>query len=127
MATRCGHHRDERGSVSVQLTLLMPVLLLIVWVAMGAAVYHFGRTAALSAAQSGATAAAAKDGTLDACRAAAAELIGRLGDAITNATVTCDRSASEATATVTGTTLSLVPGWAPVVTQSAIVAREEVT
>lgn len=118
---------DERGSVTVQLTMLLPVLLMLVWVALGAAMVHYGRTAALSAAQSGATAAAAEHGTTAACRTAAMDLLGRVGDAISDVTVTCQLAATTSSATITGATLSLVPGWTPTVTETAVVARERLT
>ena len=119
--------RDERGSASVALTLLLPVLLTFAWVAMGAAMYHFGSTSAQSAAQTAASAAAAEHGTTTACEQAAAAFIATLGDALADVTVTCRRSATTATATITGTSLSVVPGWAPVVTQTATIAVERIT
>ena len=119
--------RDERGSTSVALTLLLPVLLTFVWVAMGAAMYHFGSTAAQSAAQTAASAAAAEHGTTTACEQAAAAFIAALGDTLTDVSVNCQRTATTATATITGTALSLVPGWAPTVTQTATVAVERIS
>lgn len=119
--------RDERGSASVALTLLLPILLTFAWVAMGAAMYHFGSTAAQSAAQTAASAAAAEHGTTTACEQVAAAFITTLGDALTDARVDCQRTATSATATITGTSLSLVPGWAPTVSQTATVPLERIT
>ena len=53
--------------------------------------------------------------------------IATLGDAISDVTITCNRNATTATATVTGATLSLVPGWAPTVTQTVAVAVERIS
>lgn len=119
--------RNERGSASVALTMLLPVLFTFVWVAVGAAMFHFGNTAAQAAAQSAATAAAAEHGSTAACEQAAASFLASIGDTLHNVTVTCRRTATTATATITGTTISLVPGWAPTVTQTVAVAVERVS
>ncbi len=119
--------RSERGSVSVQMVLLMPTMLLVVWIALGAAMYFYGRTTALAAAQAGAAAAAAEHGTTDDCVRTATDLASRAGDSLTGLTVTCKFGAQSVTATVTGSTLSLVPGWEPFTTQTATVPREEIS
>lgn len=119
--------RRERGSVSVQMVLLTPVMLLIVWIALGAAMYYYGRTTALAAAQAGATAGAAEHGAVDDCVRTATDLASRAGDSLAGIAVTCQVRAQVVVATVTGHTLSLVPGWEPVTTQTATVPREEVT
>lgn len=121
------HRPDERGSASVALTMLLPVLFTFVWVAMGAAMYHFGSTSAQAAAQTAASAAAVEGGTARACERAAASFVASLGDALSNVSVACRRTATTATATVTGSTLSLLPGWAPTVTQTVAVAVERVS
>ncbi len=118
---------SERGSVSVQMVLLMPTLLLVVWIALGAAMYFYGRTTALAAAQAGATAGAAEHGTTDDCVLTATDLAARAGDSLAGLQVTCQISARTVTATVTGSTLSLVPGWEPVTTQTATVPREDIS
>ena len=118
---------EERGTASVALALLLPVLFTFVWAAMGAAMYHFGSTAAQAAAHTAATAAAVEGGTTGACEHAAQRFIATLDNAISDVTVTCRRTPTAATATVTGTTLSLVPGWAPTVTQTVTVTVERIT
>jgi hypothetical protein len=112
---------------SVALTMLLPVLFTFSWAAMSAAMYHFGSTSAQAAAQTAASAAAVEGGTTGACEQAAARFLATLGDAISDVTITCNRSATTATATVTGATLSLVPGWAPTVTQTVAVAVERIS
>lgn len=112
---------------SVALTMLLPVLFTFVWVAMGAAMYDFGSTSAQAAAQTAASAAAVEGGTTKACEQAAARFIATLGDALSNVTVTCRRTATTATATVTGTSLSLLPGWAPTIIQTVAVPVERVS
>ena len=118
---------DERGMASVALTMLLPVLFTFAWVAMGAAMYHCGATSAQAAAQTAASAAAVEGGTTKACEQAAARFIATLGDALRDVTITCRRTATTASATIAGTTLSLVPGWSPSVTQSVAVAVERVS
>lgn len=117
----------ERGSVSVQMVLLMPTMLLIVWIALGAAMYYYGRTTALAAAQAGAAAGAADKATTADCVRTATDLAARAGDALAGLQVSCRVRAQTVTATVTGSTLSLVPGWEPVTVQSATVPREVVS
>ena len=94
---------------------------------MGAAMYHFGATSAQAAAQTAASAAAVEGGSAKACEQAAARFIATLGDALSDVTITCRRTATAASATIAGTTLSLVPGWSPSVTQSVAVAVERVS
>lgn len=118
---------DERGMASVALTMLLPVLFTFVWVAMGAAMYHFGATSAQAAAHTAASAAAVDGGSPKTCEQAAARFIATLGDALSDVTITCRRGATTASATITGSTLSLVPGWSPTVTQTVAVAVERVS
>ena len=107
--------------------MLLPVLFSFVWVAVGAAMYHFGNTAAQAAAQTAASTAAAEHGTTVACERAGTAFVASLNDTLSGVTVTCRRTATTATATITGTTISLVPGWAPTITQTVSVAVERVS
>lgn len=126
-STPTGNRGAERGSVSVQMVLLMPTLLLIIWIALGAAMYYYGRTTALSAAQAAAAAGAAEHGTETDCIQTGTDLARRAGDSLTGLSVTCQLTATTVTATVTGTTLSLVPGWEPRTAQTATVPVERIT
>lgn len=119
--------RSERGSATVEMVFIMPLLMLIVWVAMGAAMYYYGRTTALSSAQAGAAAWAAEHGTAADCRSAALDLASRVGDALGSPQVACTRAGDSITVTVSGSVLSLVPGWTPHVSQSATVPAERLT
>jgi Flp pilus assembly protein TadG len=112
--------RGERGAAgSVQLVIIMPLLMGLFLAAMQAAMYYYGRSAAISIAQTGAAAAAAEHGTPADCRAAAATLQAAVGDAITDVQITCTRTATRASATVTGQALSVFPGWRSTVVQQA--------
>ena len=86
--------RDERGSASVELVVLMPLLLLILFAGVQGAVYYHARTLAIAAAQEGARAAARENGTLAAGTAAAtAFLADAAGDSLTAVTITGTRTA----------------------------------
>jgi Flp pilus assembly protein TadG len=112
--------RGERGAAgSVQLVIIMPLLMGLFLAAMQAAMYYYGRSAAISIAQTGAAAAAAEHGTPADCQAAAAILQTAVGDAITDVQITCTRTATRASATVTGQALSVFPGWRSTVVQQA--------
>jgi hypothetical protein len=109
------------------MVLLLPTLLLVVWIALGAAMYFYGRTTALAAAQAGASAGAADGATTSDCVRTATDLAARAGDSLAGVQVHCQIGAQSVTATVTGATLSLVPGWEPMTTQTATVPREAVS
>lgn len=120
--------RGERGAVgSIQLVVVMPLLMGFFLAGMQAALFYYGRTAAISIAQTGAAAAAADGGSGADCRQAAAELQARIGDALTEVTITCRRGATKATSTVTGLALSVFPGWRSEVVQQSEAPLEQVT
>lgn len=119
---------NERGSASVELVVLMPLLLLIVFSGVQGAVYYHASSLALAAAQEGARAAARENATLTAgTSAATAFLTDTAGDSLTAVTITGSRTPVTATITVRGSSLSLVPGWTPTVTQSASLPVERIT
>jgi Flp pilus assembly protein TadG len=117
----------ERGSVSIQMVLLMPALFSLMFLGMQAALIYQGRTVALAAAQEGAREAALDTGTAAGGIAAATSFVASTSAGLKNTTVTGARSATTATVTVTVTTLSVVPGWVPTVTQSAAMPVERIT
>ena len=118
----------ERGSASVELVVLMPLLLLILFSGVQGAVYFHASSLALAAAQEGARAAARENGTLAAGTSAAKTFVtDTAGDSLTAVTVTGSRTASVATIAVRGSSLSLVPGWTPSVEQSASLPVERIS
>ena len=118
----------ERGSSSIQLVLLMPVLFSVMFLGMQAALHYHARTIAIAAAQEGARAAGAQNGTASAGIAAASSYLADAGgDSLTRPTLTCARTPTTATVSVRGVALSVIPGWRPTITQSATVAVERVT
>ena len=119
---------DERGSASVELVVLMPLLLLILFSGVQGAVYYHASTLALATAQEGARAAARQNATLaSGTSAATAFLTDTAGDSLTAVTITGSRTPATATITVRGSSLSLVPGWTPTVEQSASRPVERIT
>ena len=121
--------RSERGSTSVQMVILMPVLFLVMFLGMQAALLYHARTVAIAAAQQGARAAGAETSSAGDGIAAATSFVAAAGgsDVLENASVSGSRSATQATVTVQGAALSVIPGWSPIVQQSATVPVERIT
>lgn len=120
---------SERGSASIQMVLLLPVLFTVMFLGMQAALFYHARSVAIAAAQEGARASSVEDGTGRAGAEAAASFVAAAGgdDALKSARVSSSRTAEAVTVTVTGTSLSVIPGWSPVVRQSATVPVERIT
>ncbi|MGV1007092.1 MAG: TadE/TadG family type IV pilus assembly protein [Dermatophilaceae bacterium] len=121
-------HR-ERGSASVQIAVLLPALFLLMFVGMQAALIYHGRTVAIAAAQEGARAAAARHGSPGDGQAAAAAFVASAGGdgVLRGVTVTSSRTGATATVAVTGTAMSVVPGWTPAISQSVSAPVERLT
>ena len=124
-----GSMRSERGSTSVQMVILMPVLFSVMFLGLQAALFYHARTVAIAAAQEGARAAGAETGSASDGIAAATSFVAAAGgsDVLENASVSGSRSATQATVTVRGVALSVIPGWSPIVQQSATVPVERIT
>jgi Flp pilus assembly protein TadG len=124
-----GRRRDDRGSVSIELVILLPALFAIMFVGMQAALFYHARTVAIAAAQEGARAAGAEHGRESDGVGAANDFVAEAGgeDVLTGASVAADRTATTATVTVTGFSLSVIPGWKVRITQSATVPVERLT
>jgi Flp pilus assembly protein TadG len=121
--------RDDRGSVSVELVIILPALFAVMFLGVQAALYFHARTVAIAAAQEGARAAGAEHGrTSDGINAAHAFIVDAGGsDVLPGASVSGDRTATVATVLVVGKSLSVIPGWTPVIRQSASVPVERLT
>jgi Flp pilus assembly protein TadG len=119
----------ERGSSSIQMVMLMPALFSIMFLGMQGALYYHARTVAIAAAQEGARAVGSQNGTAAEGVSAASSFVSDAGgkDVLPGAHMTGGRSATTATMTVTGTSLSVIPGWSPAVSQSASVPVERIT
>ena len=119
----------ERGSVTVELIILLPALFAVMFLGMQAALFHHARAVAIAAAQEGAHAAASETGRdVDGVPAATAFIADAGGtDVLTASRATATRSATTVSVTVRGRSLSVIPGWSPTVTQSASLPVERLT
>ena len=92
--------------------MLFPVVLVATFALIQGALYYHARDVALAAASDGLTAARARTGSDTEGRDAASAFLQRAGgdDVLQGSSVTSVRTATTATVTVTGRTLSLVPG-----------------
>lgn len=101
----------------------------VMFLGLQAALFYHARTVAIAAAQQGARAAGAQAGTAGQGAAAASSFVAASGgsDVLEGVSVTGSRSATSATVTVTGASLSVIPGWSPAVRQSATVPAERIT
>ncbi|CAN5175612.1 hypothetical protein BH11ACT1_BH11ACT1_27670 [soil metagenome] len=120
---------EDRGSATVQIVVLMPALFLLMFTGMQAALIYHARTVAIAAAQEGARTAAAQYSSAAAGDVAAGQFIASAGgeDVLHGVTITATRDATTASVVVTGTTMSVVPGWIPQIVQSASAPVERVT
>ena len=112
----------ERGSSSVEVVVLFPVVLLLVFGLVQGALWAHARNVAAAAAQEGVRAARAETTTPDAGRAEATAFLDRAGgqDVLLGARVEVTGTAVEVQVAVTGTAVSLLPGVpGPPVRQSA--------
>lgn len=121
--------RSDRGSATVELVILLPALFAVLFIGMQAALYHHARTVAIAAAQEGARAAAAEQGTERAGVTAATDFVDVAGgdDVLRRSDVTANRTPTRATVTVRGISLSVIPGWHPTIRQSASLPVERLT
>lgn len=121
--------RDERGSVSIEMVILLPALFAVMFLGMQAALFYHARTIAIAAAQEGARAASGEDGSqVDGITAATGFITDAGGDSVLpGATVTATRSVTTATVVIEAHSLSVIPGWSPVVRQSASLPVERLT
>ena len=127
VATGRGRLRSERGSASIELVILMPVLFGILFLGIQAAMYYYAGAIALAAAQDGARAQAGTDADPDTGTRTATAILAASDGSLENWAATTTISADTATVTVTGTSLSVIPGWHPAVTKVATAPVERLT
>lgn len=122
---RLRRQQPERGSMTVELVILMPALLLALFGIIQAGLWIHAREVALHAAAEGSAAASAENATNDQGAGAALAFLDQVG-ALSDTSVSVDRSASDVTVTVTGQAPSILPGvQLPLVTQSSTSAIEQ--
>jgi Flp pilus assembly protein TadG len=128
-ATSGNRRQGERGSASIELVILLPALFAVMFLGMQAALFYHARTVAIAAAQEGARAAGGENGTASDGNSAAHFFVADAGgdDVLASVSTTSNRTTTTVTVTVTGHSLSVLPGWNPVVTQSASLPVERLT
>jgi Flp pilus assembly protein TadG len=119
-AQRAGDH-DERGAMSLaQVVITAPALLFLLMLIVQFGLMFHARNIAEQAAQEGAAAARRFDGTTAQGREKALQLLTAVGEGtLKNRDVTANRTADTVTVTVTGTVVSVVPGFSLSVSESA--------
>ena len=115
--------------MSIELVILLPALFAVMFLGMQVALVYHARTVAIAAAQEGARAAGAERGRESDGVGAANDFIAEAGgdEVLTGTSTSADRTATTATVTVTGFSLSVIPGWKVRITQSATVPVERLT
>lgn len=103
--------RPERGSAAVEMVLVMPVVLVLFLILVQLAVTGFAHRAAESAAEEALAAASAYRGSAGTGHVAGREALAHLDGGLHNVSISVRRSATNATATVTGTAPRLAPGF----------------
>jgi Flp pilus assembly protein TadG len=111
-ATRPRWHGQDRGSVTLEIVILFPALLLVILTAVHGALWYHARSLALAAAQEGVRAGRAEHATPTAGVDAAQSFLDRTAsDSLSDITVTVvAEGPTEIRIRVTGTSLSVLPG-----------------
>lgn len=122
-----GPTAGDRGSVSIQMVILLPALFLLMFLGMQAALAYQARTLTLAAAEEGARDAAAEHGTAAAGAATAEAFLAASTAGLNGVSAVGQRTPTTATVTVRATSLSVLPGWTPTITQSASMPVEKIT
>lgn len=128
--SRSSGPRRDTGAVSLEIAILAPALLLVVFTIVQTGLWFYARNLALAAAQEGATAGAAYHAPTGAGTARArAFLTEQATDTLTDTTVTAaGSSATSIRVQVTGRSLSVLPGVPGItVTQTAEAPVERFT
>lgn len=122
--------RGDEGSVTLELAIVFPVVLLVVIALVQYGMWFHARTLAQAAAAAGASVARAYGSTADAGQSTAEEFITEhAGDQLRDAVVTVSRpNTGQVTVEIRARSLSLIPGVAgPAISQSATGPLERFT
>lgn len=102
----------DRGSVTVQYAIIVPSVLALLFLCVQVALFSYARSVALTAAQEGANAQRAYGSSAGAGAARANSVIDRQGDTLRGVKITVNTTGGEVRVTVTGHSLSVLPGFA---------------
>ena len=113
--------RDDSGMTTLEVAVLFPVVLILIFGIAQTALWYMARTAALSAAKQGVNAGRVYGAKpADGVPAANDFLTAQVGDILSGSNVSIAGSdPGTLRITVSGSSLSLIPGWTITVTQSA--------
>jgi TadE-like protein len=119
--------RDEHGSHTLQMAIIVPGILLLVFTIFQASMYYWAKSVASAAARQGATAASRDDAAGSVGAARAREFLdGPGGDVLRGAEISVDRDATQVSVTVEGSAVGPIPGmWH--VSQTSTLPIEEFT
>jgi Flp pilus assembly protein TadG len=104
-------HREQTGSATTELVLLMPVVLMLVLLVVQFGLWLHARQVATAAAQEGLVAAQVETGTAAAGHARAVAFLAQTGG-LRGTSVDASRDVTTARVAVTGTTPAVLPGTA---------------
>jgi Flp pilus assembly protein TadG len=102
-------HREQTGSATTELVLLMPVVLMLVLLVVQFGLWLHARQVATAAAQEGLVAAQVETGTAAAGNARAVAFLTQTGG-LRGTSVEASRNVTTARVAVTGTTPAVLPG-----------------
>ncbi len=119
--------RDE-GVATVEASILMPLVMLLVLLAIQIGLLHHAHQSVIAAAQAGGQDAASSGGTVDTGKARAEAFLARVaGNELHDTAVQVSTTGETVTVEVTGTVVSLFPGVQPRVTGTVQVPVERLT
>lgn len=102
--------RDQRGASALEMVLIAPVLFLALLAIVQFGLYFHAKNVAEQAAQEGAAAARAFDGTEGSAKGVTEDYLSALGEStLQGQSVSVNRGTQTASVTVRGTALSLIP------------------
>ncbi|MGW4652339.1 TadE family protein [Kitasatospora sp. NPDC004289] len=111
-SARTGARRGDRGALSIELALVFPIALFLVFLVVQAALYWYAGQAALTAAREGAEAGRAQGAASDSGARRAGDFLTRVGDLAERVDVKTDTSdATTYRISVTVRPLAVVPGF----------------
>lgn len=122
-------HAGERGSTSIQMVMLLPLMFTVMFLGLQGALYYYASNVAGLAAHEGASAASAyqKQANLGLGAAAASAALEQSHGSLENWHVDVTPTAEAVTVTITGQSLSVLPGLELQVSRSATLPWEKVS
>jgi len=106
-----GRHAADRGSATLEVAVLAPALLLVVFATIQVGLWSYARSLALGAAQEGLVVGRAYGSSAEAGRARAEQFLAeRAGDSLLDSRVAVHGTAARLRVDVTGRALSVLPG-----------------